>query len=379
MLKKLRTALSTAEGKLKAVILVSGIAILLLIFTAGALALTSTPTFCKTCHEMNPEYYTWQGSAHNQISCVKCHIEPGAANFVKHKVESFSQLYYHFTGSYVTPIEIKEPIKNSVCMQCHDMEKRVTTPSGDIKFPHTKHLAEKVNCVQCHAGVVHGSIEEKGFTAMTDFKAWNSRVGQSYVNSQVSKYYTKIQMKDCIDCHTDRNAPLTCDTCHTKIIKPESHLATNWLSTHGKEANTDMKACDRCHSVTSKYKGDIPKEVTIVEYARTNTFCNKCHTKQPTGHDAMWRKGHTIPAKENRTLCIVCHNEAGANAAKSAPNKGNYVPAITACQDCHFKRHERFFTEATHPFKVPPSGYGVACKRCHLAKKCEACHAKAGT
>jgi nitrate/TMAO reductase-like tetraheme cytochrome c subunit len=372
MFKRLKLALATTEGKLKAVIIVSGVLILFLIFTVGALALTSTPKFCSSCHEMNPEYYTWKGSAHNQISCVQCHIEPGVGNFVKHKIDSLSQLYYHFSGNYVTPIEIKEPIKNSVCLQCHDMEKRVTTPSGDIKFPHTKHLAEKVDCIKCHSGVVHGSIEEKGFTAMTDFNKWNSKVGQAYVNSQVSKYYTKLQMAECIDCHTDRSAPLTCETCHSKIIKPENHFAQTWLTSHGKDANNDFKACDRCHSVTSLYRGTPPKEVTLVQYARTNTFCNKCHAKKPEGHTATWKKGHIVPATENRTLCMVCHNEAGTTI-------GDFAPGAMVCQKCHFIRHERNTSIRTHPIRIPPSGYGVMCSRCHDAAKCEACHAKAGT
>ncbi len=369
MLRRLRAALSTQEGKLKAVILVSGVAILLLIFTVGVLGLTSTPAFCNSCHEMSPEYYTWQGSAHNQIACVKCHIEPGAANFVKHKVESLSQVYYHFTGSYLTPIEIKKPIDNSICMQCHDMQKRVTTPSGDIKFPHTKHLAEKIQCVGCHAGVVHGSVAEKGFTAIPDYKAWNPKVGQSYVSSSVSKYYTRLEMKDCIECHTDRNAPLGCETCHAKLIRPESHKVANWLSgAHGTAAAGDFKACDKCHSISSKYKGDLPAGVKLAEYARTNTFCSSCHAKKPQGHDYMWRRTHTTPAKANRALCLVCHDEAGPNPTGGAPTK-------VVCQQCHQQRHN--FSQAIHPVRVPPSGYNATCTTCHQTAYCDRCHSKA--
>jgi nitrate/TMAO reductase-like tetraheme cytochrome c subunit len=368
MLRKLRTALSTSEGKLKAVILVSGILVFMLVFLVGALELTSTPSFCKSCHEMSPEYYTWQGSAHNQVACVKCHIKPGVGNLVKHKIESASQLYYHFTGDYVTPIVMKEKMENEICLQCHDMEKRVTTPSGDIKFPHSTHLSQQLDCVGCHAGVVHGSVEEKGFTALGDFKKWNTHVGKSYVNSNVSKYFTRLTMDDCLKCHKEKNAPQTCETCHSKIVMPASHKAAEWVTTHGLLAFADVKGCDKCHSITSKYKGFIPPGVTIVEYARTNTFCNPCHSnKIPPGHDAQWRKTHTIPAKENRMLCLVCHAEA-------PPKRGENVLSRVTCQRCHVQTHNPLIVNGYHPITIPASGYSAMCTKCHSAERCEKCH-----
>ena len=207
-LKGLDASLKLTEGKLKAIILVSGFIIIMLVDICWGFKAYQFPAFCKSCHEMYPEYYTWENSSHSKIACVSCHIKPGIENFLVHKIRSLSQVYYHFTKSYMTPIAIKEKVDNSQCERCHDMSKRVTTPSGDLKFDHNKHVNQKIDCVVCHKGVAHGQIEEKGFTAMTDYNSWNSQMGKAYVNSPVSKHYTNLQMKQCIDCHTEKKVPL---------------------------------------------------------------------------------------------------------------------------------------------------------------------------
>ncbi len=355
-------ALATTEGKLKAMIILSGSALLFLALTAGALAVTSTPTFCLSCHEMRPEYFTWQGSAHSQVSCVKCHIKPGAKNFVEHKVKSLKEVYLHFSGTYVTPIEMKEKMENSVCQQCHDIDKRVATPSGDIKFPHNRHLEKKVECVECHSGAVHGNIEEKGFTAMTDFEKWNSYVGAAYVSGK----FTKLEMAKCLECHKERDVPVTCENCHFKILKPTGHRDAGWLTGHGREAEKDLSACNKCHSVTFIY-GAIPSDFKAADYAKANSLCNGCHAKKPAGHSADWRKAHTKPAAESRELCMVCHSE-------TRPRQDEKVPSKVYC---HSITHN--LNRSVHPYKIPPSGYGIECTRCHVVATCEACHIKTKT
>ncbi|MHB1652314.1 MAG: NapC/NirT family cytochrome c, partial [Desulfitobacteriaceae bacterium] len=96
----------------------------------GTVQATSLPAFCGSCHEMKPEYATWQASAHDKIACVKCHIGPGIIPLVKDKVEAVNQVFEHVTKRYYLPLEIKKPIPNSVCESCHT-EARTITPSGD--------------------------------------------------------------------------------------------------------------------------------------------------------------------------------------------------------------------------------------------------------
>jgi nitrate/TMAO reductase-like tetraheme cytochrome c subunit len=47
--------------------------------------ISSTPTFCGTCHLMKPYYKSWKASKHNQIACVECHISPGLGAEVRKK------------------------------------------------------------------------------------------------------------------------------------------------------------------------------------------------------------------------------------------------------------------------------------------------------
>ena len=52
----------------------------------AAAAYTERSSFCETaCHEMAPYGATWEKSAHHDVACVRCHIKPGALEFVEAK------------------------------------------------------------------------------------------------------------------------------------------------------------------------------------------------------------------------------------------------------------------------------------------------------
>lgn len=356
--------LKTTEGKLKLFILAAGLSIFFVAVSAGALEITSTPKFCSLCHEMQPEYVTWKASAHANITCTNCHVEPGTANFINHKINSLKQVYYHFTGNYIQPIEISEPIKNEVCLQCHTTWRRVNAP-GDIKFPHQQHLAEKLNCVDCHSGVVHGNIEPNGFTTATDYNSWTPGVGKAYMQPR----FTNVQMEQCIDCHQSRDVPVTCNTCHTKLIKPASHLKSDWLQKHGPQAEEGFQACDQCHSKTGSWvhNSDDPG---VQGYIRNNTFCLDCHAKnKPPGHTADWRNVHGPQAKANQAGCLACHMEN-----RVPPNLQGLVPK-DSCATCHARpMHQGINNPGMHPFPLKGQPISAKCATCHPKDVCGQCH-----
>ena len=43
----------------------------------GAYTYSMSPTFCYSCHLMEPYYESWQRSSHSEVTCVQCHFEPG--------------------------------------------------------------------------------------------------------------------------------------------------------------------------------------------------------------------------------------------------------------------------------------------------------------
>jgi len=80
--------------------------------------------FCgTTCHTvMQPEYTAFQGSPHSRLSCVDCHIGPGAGWFVRSKLSGVRQVFAVTFHTYSTPIP--SPVKylrpaRETCEQCH--------------------------------------------------------------------------------------------------------------------------------------------------------------------------------------------------------------------------------------------------------------------
>lgn len=87
-----------------------------------------SPAFCgQVCHTvMEPEFVAYRDAPHSRVRCVDCHIGPGAAWFVKAKLNGTRQLIGVIRGNYSRPIE--SPVRNmrparDTCAQCHWPEK----------------------------------------------------------------------------------------------------------------------------------------------------------------------------------------------------------------------------------------------------------------
>ncbi len=89
---------------------------------------TESPFFCGVvCHQvMDPEYTAYQRSPHAKVTCVECHIGPGADWFVKSKLSGLRQVAAMVTGDYSRPIpapvEHLRPARDT-CENCHWPEK----------------------------------------------------------------------------------------------------------------------------------------------------------------------------------------------------------------------------------------------------------------
>jgi nitrate/TMAO reductase-like tetraheme cytochrome c subunit len=83
-----------------------------------------TVEFCgETCHTvMQPEYTAYQGSPHSRVSCVDCHIGPGASWFVRSKLDGLRQVWRTALDTYerpiTTPLHTLRPARET-CEQCH--------------------------------------------------------------------------------------------------------------------------------------------------------------------------------------------------------------------------------------------------------------------
>ncbi len=92
--------------------------------TYKAYQFTDTVTFCgPTCHTvMKPEYTAYQDSPHARVSCVACHVGPGAAWYVQSKLSGVYQVYAVLSDKYprpiTTPIRDLRPVREA-CERCH--------------------------------------------------------------------------------------------------------------------------------------------------------------------------------------------------------------------------------------------------------------------
>jgi len=321
-----RVDLSTTEGKLKFILVVSALIIIIAAGSVGAIAATMTPGFCKSCHEMLPEYVTWEASSHSQMACTKCHIEPGIVNLLKEKMGAMKQLYQHVTKTYERPIYLPEEkaIKSEICFQCHSNNREYTI-AGDIIVPHDKHIKRDVDCTKCHSGVAHAKVAERGLTAAGSFEEWTSDKGKKEMSSK----YVKPEMDNCIACHFSRGVTIRCEKCHKSIKTPDNHAAINWINIHGVNARKDLKYCESCHNYGMKMVAlNLDKE-PVVKYARGNQFCRSCHTKKPITHSEPWMPKHGTWAKEKGfNNCFVCHNKTPGESKEGA--------AQTFCNKCHW-------------------------------------------
>lgn len=361
---------------------------LTLIFIAAFFAIglvgvesTSSSKFCSSCHEMKPEFYTWQASTHSEVDCVQCHITPGVENYSKAKANGLVQVFRKQTNTYTAPIQMPKDIPNSACEKCHDMRVRQTTPSGDLIIPHDKHLDKDIECIQCHSGIAHGKIAERKVTFKTDYEKWDSSLGQSMMSD---KKFVNPKMEKCMDCHIARDVTTECKACHTSGMVPESHKNASFKTeTHGQSAEKNLAKCNTCHLYMSdkeiKDMEEIPasqqflsngtvqkKSFSAQDYAKENTFCIKCHSTRPPSHIEGFVRKHGPLAKKDKEKCLACHDYRSTGQ--------NSITKV-ACSSCHPASHEGNTWRNTHPFEMPENQkLNQTCYTCHFQKKCASCH-----
>jgi hypothetical protein len=194
--------------------------------------------FCgQVCHGvMKPEFSAYQDGPHSRVTCVQCHIGPGASWFAKAKVSGMRQVLAVARGSYSRPIA--SPVQNlrparEVCEQCHwpekfhgDLGRRVPEYSDDEKN------TESVTTLQMHVG--GGSDRTGGATGIhwhtnpatnieyitTDEKRQvipyvrledrNGNVREYFAEGVTPEQLAKGERRrmDCLDCHNRPSHPM---------------------------------------------------------------------------------------------------------------------------------------------------------------------------
>jgi nitrate/TMAO reductase-like tetraheme cytochrome c subunit len=107
---------------------------------------TSQPSFCGSCHIMQPYYISWEQDIHGgklDAACVDCHYAPGERTTVKAKLRGLSQVFSYVSGRYGAT-RPRAHVSNLSCLtaKCHGdgsfMDKPILL--GTVTFVHAKHL-----------------------------------------------------------------------------------------------------------------------------------------------------------------------------------------------------------------------------------------------
>lgn len=117
-------SLHTGRGRFIVLILVAGFGSAVTVAGVTAVSWTETADFCGRCHTMGPELKAYELSAHREVRCAECHVEPGAVGWIKAKINGTRQLIGVLTGTFPTPIPAPDhadlPPTSQTCLRCHD-------------------------------------------------------------------------------------------------------------------------------------------------------------------------------------------------------------------------------------------------------------------
>ena len=350
----------------------------------GAIALTCLPmgtSFSKQNQKLiiypqDTSSIRFDHARHSDLSCESCHKDVSKSTRAE---ERHAPDMDACTNACHTPSSKHAPLHE--CSSCHlrfdastltkeELEADPTAwrkaspapmtspaPQAALHFSHAAHAT--TDCATCHA----------------------SSAGQINISSP--------SMSQCISCHTTRDAPTTCETCHLsgdlarlnpapapqrarltpplilsheanhdapeeRVAAPESHTQ-GWLARHGIIALTERDDCLTCH---------------------TEQSCASCHNTQsgkPLAHHPQnYLITHRLSARQDTQDCTSCHRQE------------------TSCLGCHkdlmaspqtFPAQRDGFHPAGWLDASSSQNHGVMARRdinecasCHAEQDCVSCH-----
>ena len=303
-----------------------------LVVIAVSAELSSTPSFCGSCHIMQPYFDSWVTSTHSEVPCVDCHIPPGITAEFRKKSEALSMVSRYFTGTYGTNPWTE--IEDASCLRCH--EKRLLFGQevyGGILFDHAPHLTEmrrgkKLRCTSCHSQIVQGS-------------------------------HIAVTASTCVLCHFKgqelNQGTARCTLCHEI---PRRVIERGTLRFDHSDVARFAMSCEGCHAGSVHGDGDVPQE-----------RCLTCHN-QPARLSELENVDliHQKHVSEHKVDCTNCHLEIQHGLQVEIEEM---APDCNTChQRGHSPNHELYAGIGGRGVDPLPSAMylaGIRCEGCHLA------------
>ncbi len=312
---------------MKPIRMLAGLGLAVLLIMAGLVKYSTSPSFCRSCHIMEPYYQAWHSSKHNHIACVECHYPPSShRTLLWKKFQALSQVVKYVTRTYSSKPFAE--VEDSSCLRsgCHAtrlLQGKVLTKSG-IHFDHRPHITEtrrgrQLRCVSCHSQVVVGKHIE--VTYDTCFLCHFRGRGEGKELKPIG---------GCLGCHD---------------LPKKSFQLGNMTYNHRDFVTRQGVSCQNCHLEAVQGKGKAPQE-----------RCLLCHN-QP---ENLARYGdipfiHENHVTKHNIACFHCHEEirhgfqtqeqplklpgAAAAAAPAAAPAGHPPTLVFDCSLCHEDKH----------------------------------------
>src|SRR5690606_18120804 len=181
----------------------------------------------------------------------------------------------------------------------------------------------------------------------------------------------------CITCHVDAaESPVILalelddrTPAYTASMPvPPSHLAPDFLRTHGRQAERGGASCATCHtrqSCETCHTGAAPRIVAALPAASAGRAAGVALTRRPpASHTREFREGHGPEANARPATCEGCHERP-------------------MCLECHRPEgaQERRYHAAAFLTRHPSAAYAreASCSDCHNpAQFCQSCHQQSG-
>jgi hypothetical protein len=191
----------------------------------GAVHHMETTAFCgQTCHtSMEPEWMAHKASPHAEVTCVSCHVGPGAAGFIEAKTAGTRQLWHVIANRVPTPVETPVrslPPASDTCLKCHSSAKQQGDRVRVIRdYADDETGTETVTTLQMHVGGtkpaagIHWHVAQQIEYIATDrerqtipwvkFTDRNGTVKEYAVDGVTPAQLAQGERRtmDCMDCH----------------------------------------------------------------------------------------------------------------------------------------------------------------------------------
>ncbi len=309
----------------------------LVVFAIGStigVEATSRSSFCNNCHIMEPYYTSWKHSAHKDVECVQCHIEPGAQSFIAAKLNGLGQVVDDALNRTSTKPSASVSALSCTRSGCHTVEtlSRKEIDTGVFKFRHDKHLGAKhlgveISCGTCHSHVKGDEHFEVNTTVcVTCHLVDGATPGTQMVGGREARIiHLAVRHGEAggaapASNESEKVPPSSCTTCHDP---PEGQVEFQGLKVDHAQFLAFGATCESCH-----------QGVTATPPPIEDGRCLECHTFGVERSLESREMHHVHTLGRHKIECSSCHGSI---------RHGTGVQAVSLeqfdCTRCHVDQH----------------------------------------